>query len=155
MKAAFEDLYQRMNGMPLREMDWIVDAVCTLCREHERAGFVEGVKVGIRLIQEIDHTIDSIHAYLMEPQYKLEEDGYFIEKDATFNISDFMRDLEWFYQAMRMHFAFEQMCLGNDEPALTLYEDGKHFAGLPFFEHHRQPRKTFRMSTILLLVAIC
>lgn len=52
--AAFEDLYQRMYGIPLREMDWIVDAVCTLCREHKRAGSVEGVNVNIRLIQEID-----------------------------------------------------------------------------------------------------
>ena len=53
VKAAFEDLYQRMHGMPLREMDRIVDAVCTLCREHEKAGFVAGVKVGIHLGQEI------------------------------------------------------------------------------------------------------
>lgn len=53
VKAAFEDLYQRMHGMPLREMDRIVDAVCTICREHEKAGFVEGVKVGIRLGREI------------------------------------------------------------------------------------------------------
>ena len=27
VKVAFEDLYQRMHGMPLREMDRIVDAV--------------------------------------------------------------------------------------------------------------------------------
>ena len=53
VKAAFEDLYQRMYGMSLREMDRIVDAVCTLCREHERTGFVEGIKVGIRLEQEL------------------------------------------------------------------------------------------------------
>lgn len=53
VKAAFEDLYQRMYGMPLREMDRIVDAVCTLCREHERAGFKEGIKVGIRIEQEL------------------------------------------------------------------------------------------------------
>ena len=52
-KAAFEDLYQRMHGMPLREMDRIVDAVCVLCTEHEKAGFVEGVKVGIQLKNEI------------------------------------------------------------------------------------------------------
>ena len=45
-----------------------------------------------------------------------------------------MRDLEKFYQAMRMHFAFEQMCIDNDEPALTLHEDGRYFEGLPFFE---------------------
>ena len=31
VKAAFEDLYQRMHGMTLREMDRIVDAVCVLC----------------------------------------------------------------------------------------------------------------------------
>ena len=53
VKAAFEDLYQRMYGMSLREIDRIVDAVCTLCREHEKAGFVEGVKVGISLQGEI------------------------------------------------------------------------------------------------------
>lgn len=51
--TAFEDLYQRMHGMPLRDMDRIVDAVCTLCREHERAGFVEGIKVGIMLEREL------------------------------------------------------------------------------------------------------
>ena len=53
VKAAFEDLYQRMHGMPLREMDRIIDAVCTLCREHERAGFTDGVKVGILLSSEM------------------------------------------------------------------------------------------------------
>ena len=53
VKAAFEDLYQRMHGMPLREMDRIVDVACTLCREHEKAGFVEGVKVGMQLDSEL------------------------------------------------------------------------------------------------------
>ena len=48
-----------------------------------------------------------------------------------------MHDLERFYQAMRMHFAFEQMCLGCDEAALELHEDGRHFAGLPFFEQYK------------------
>jgi|LSQX01.2.fsa_nt_gb predicted RNA-binding Zn-ribbon protein involved in translation (DUF1610 family) len=84
------------------------------------------------------YAIDSIHAYMMEPQYKLEEDGYFIEKDATFSIDDFMRDLEWFYQAMRMHFAFEQIYRGDDESALALHEDGRYFSGLPFFEQYRR-----------------
>ena len=54
VKAAFEDLYQRMHGMSLREMDRIVDAVCTLCREHEKAGFVEGVKVGLMISQKLE-----------------------------------------------------------------------------------------------------
>ena len=52
VQTAFEDLYQRMHGMPLREMDRIVDPVCTLCREHEKAGFVAGVKVGMVIGEE-------------------------------------------------------------------------------------------------------
>ena len=53
IKADFEELYQQMNGMPLREMDQIVYPVCKLCRDHERSGFVEGIKVGIHLATEI------------------------------------------------------------------------------------------------------
>ena len=53
IKADFEELYQRMNGKPLPEMDEIIYAVCTLCRDHERAGFMEGVKTGIHLAQEL------------------------------------------------------------------------------------------------------
>ena len=53
IKEDFEELYQRMNGMPLREMDKIIDTVCALCRDHEKAGFVEGIKIGIRLQSEL------------------------------------------------------------------------------------------------------
>ena len=53
IKADFEDLYRQMNGMDLREMDKIIYPVCTLCRDHQRSGFVEGVKVGIRLKTEL------------------------------------------------------------------------------------------------------
>lgn len=53
IKADFEELYQRMNGKPLQEMDEIIYVVCTLCRDHEKAGFMEGVKVGIHLAQEL------------------------------------------------------------------------------------------------------
>ena len=53
IKADFEKLYQLMNGKPLQEIDEIIYTVCTLCRDHERAGFVEGVMVGIGLGQEL------------------------------------------------------------------------------------------------------
>ena len=53
IKAAFEELYCQMNGMELHEMDRILDPVCSLCRSHEQAGFVEGVKVGVMLTQEL------------------------------------------------------------------------------------------------------
>ena len=47
IKADFAELYQALNGTPLREVDWIVNPVCALCRDHERNGFVYGVQVGI------------------------------------------------------------------------------------------------------------
>ena len=53
VKADFGELYRLLNGIPLREMDWIINPVCTLCRDHERNGFVHGVLVGIRLVQEV------------------------------------------------------------------------------------------------------
>ena len=53
VKEDFNELYRQMNGMPLQEMDRIIYPVCKLCRDHERAGFVEGVKIGIRLCAEL------------------------------------------------------------------------------------------------------
>ena len=53
IKEDFNVLYRQMNGMDLREMDKIIYPVCTLCRDHQRSGFVEGVKVGMRLREEL------------------------------------------------------------------------------------------------------
>ena len=52
IKADFEELYRMMNGKSLRDIDEIIYAVCTLCRDHEKAGFVEGVKAGMHLLYE-------------------------------------------------------------------------------------------------------
>lgn len=51
--ADFHALYEAMNGKTLREMDEVIYPVCTLCRDHEKAGFVEGVKLGILLANEL------------------------------------------------------------------------------------------------------
>lgn len=53
IKADFNALYQAMNGMPLREMDKVIYPVCKLCRDHEQAGFIEGIKVGMLLSEEL------------------------------------------------------------------------------------------------------
>ena len=53
IKADFHALYEAMNGMPLREMDQIVYPVCTLCRDHQKSGFMEGVRIGFQLCSEI------------------------------------------------------------------------------------------------------
>ena len=53
IKEDFNELYRQMNGMEIKEMDKIIYPVCTLCRDHQRSGFVKGVKVGIRLKSEL------------------------------------------------------------------------------------------------------
>lgn len=54
IKNSFDKLYRQMHGQSLREMDKVIYTVCTLCREHERAGFVHGVQVGVRLEEEFE-----------------------------------------------------------------------------------------------------
>ena len=53
IKADFEELYRIMNNKPLQEVAEIIYAVCTLCRDHEKAGVMEGVRVRIKLEIEI------------------------------------------------------------------------------------------------------
>ena len=53
IKADFNELYQQMNGMSLRDMDKVIYPVCKLCRDHERAGFVAGIKIGMGLREEL------------------------------------------------------------------------------------------------------
>ena len=53
IKADFNALYQAMNGMPLREMDKVIYPICKLCRDHEKAGFIEGIRLGVLLAQEL------------------------------------------------------------------------------------------------------
>lgn len=53
VKSDFEALYYLMNGRSLQEIDQIIYPVCKLCRDHEKAGFIEGVMIGLRLHQEL------------------------------------------------------------------------------------------------------
>lgn len=53
IKADFDSLYESMNGMSLEDMDRIICPVCTLCRDHAKTRFVEGMKIGVRLQREL------------------------------------------------------------------------------------------------------
>ena len=53
IKADFEELYRLMNGKPLKAIDEIIYVVCSLCRNHEKTGFFEGVKVGMSMANEL------------------------------------------------------------------------------------------------------
>ena len=54
IKADFEELYRLMHGKHLKEIDEIIYAVCTLCRDHEKVGFIEGIKTGVALVRELN-----------------------------------------------------------------------------------------------------
>ena len=53
IQADFDELYRQMNGMTLREMDNIIYPVCKLCRDHQCAGFTDGIRIGVLLAQEL------------------------------------------------------------------------------------------------------
>ena len=55
IKADFEELYRLMNGKPLKEIDEIIYAVCTLCRDNEKAGFVDGIKIGFHIFNDLSN----------------------------------------------------------------------------------------------------
>ena len=59
IRADFRELYAQMNGMTIQEMDRVIYPVCSLCRDHQRVGFVEGVKIGLLLAGEVMWNADS------------------------------------------------------------------------------------------------
>ena len=59
IRADFRELYAQMNGMTIQEMDRVIYPVCSLCRDHQRVGFVEGVKIGLLLAGEVMGNADT------------------------------------------------------------------------------------------------
>ena len=59
IRADFRELYAQMNGMTIQEMDRVIYPVCSLCRDHQRVGFTEGVKIGLLLAGEVMGNADS------------------------------------------------------------------------------------------------
>ena len=48
-----ENLNRLLNGLPVERANTIIDTVNDLCWEHERQGFINGFKIGMRMEQEI------------------------------------------------------------------------------------------------------
>ena len=42
-------------GKTLREKDEVIYAVCRLCCSHQQTGFVDGIKLGVLLSQELNN----------------------------------------------------------------------------------------------------
>ena len=54
VKQAFDELYQAMTGKTLKEKDEVIYATCRLCSLHQQTGFIDGIKIGVRLVQELN-----------------------------------------------------------------------------------------------------
>ena len=52
MKSSFELLYSLLDLFANDGTEEIIDATCALCSAYEKASFIKGVQVGIRLAQE-------------------------------------------------------------------------------------------------------
>ena len=53
IEEGFRKLYGQMDGKKLEEIDPVIYTTSILCREHEKSGFVEGVKVGVQMGVEL------------------------------------------------------------------------------------------------------
>lgn len=53
VQPAFRELRFLLNGMPYEPTERVFAMVCDLCYSHERAGFTEGVKLGVHLADEL------------------------------------------------------------------------------------------------------
>ena len=49
VKQAFDELYQAMTG----KKDEVINATCRLCSLHQQTGFIDGLRLGLQLAQEL------------------------------------------------------------------------------------------------------
>ena len=54
IKQAFDDLYNALSDKTLKEKDAIIDLTCNLCRLHQQSGFIDGIRLGLQLAQELN-----------------------------------------------------------------------------------------------------
>ena len=53
IKQAFDELYHSMTAKTLKEKDEVIYATCRLCSLHQQTGFIDGIRFGLRMAQEI------------------------------------------------------------------------------------------------------
>ena len=53
IKKGFRELYSNLEILDPKDQEVVVDIVATLCMEHEKNGFINGVKLGFRLGEEL------------------------------------------------------------------------------------------------------
>ena len=53
IKSLFLDLGAIFKKLSLEEADQLFDVTCHICIEHERLAFIEGMRVGVLLMEEL------------------------------------------------------------------------------------------------------
>ena len=53
VQQAYDSLHRQLQGLQPQHADIILDTVSDLCWEHDRLGFINGFKMGMRLEQEL------------------------------------------------------------------------------------------------------
>jgi len=53
VKQAFNELYQTMTGKTLKEKDEVIYAAFRFCGLHQQTGFIDGIRLGLRIAQEL------------------------------------------------------------------------------------------------------
>ncbi len=94
----------------------------------------------IEFCKEVAHPydIDSLYSMVANQEMTAADDGFMIEREGMFGVTDFMHDLKNLYTAAQFYFALKAECAGYSEYAFNLTMEGKFFDGLPFFEKYKQ-----------------
>lgn len=53
INRSFSQLNDVLSKLTLQECDRVWDLTCALCSEHEREGFLEGIRVGAGVVMEL------------------------------------------------------------------------------------------------------
>jgi len=53
VQQGYDALQQLLQCLPAQDVNTIIDTVNDLCWEHDRLGFINGFKIGMRLEQEL------------------------------------------------------------------------------------------------------
>ena len=54
VKQVFDELYHAMTGKTLKEKDEVIYTTCRLCSLHQQTGFIDGLRLGLRMAQELN-----------------------------------------------------------------------------------------------------
>ena len=54
IKQAFDDLYNALSDKTLKEKDEVIYTTCRLCSLHQQTGFIDGIRLGLKLFQELN-----------------------------------------------------------------------------------------------------